>query len=165
MKRPSSLILLIAFFLQYQVSAQKPVSLHSLLTEMLDVEAATRWPEPSFNLKQASSYNRRSVDSAKSGWFANGDQAQYIRAEEHNGRREQVMMDANGPGAIVRFWLTTTKKNGILRIYLDNHAEADIEIPAYDLMKFPFPLDSGLLNPHSSHNAVDKGGDTLYLPI
>ncbi len=165
MRKRTYLILLVTLFLQHRISAQKTVSLHSLLTDILDLDAATRWPDPSYTLKQASSYDRRSVDSSKSGWFANGDQAQYIRNEENNGRREQVMMDADGPGAIVRFWLTTTKKTGILRIYFDNHADADIEIPAYDLMKFPFRLDSGLLDPHSSYNAVDKGGNTLYLPV
>ena len=37
---------------------------------------------------------------------ATNDNTQYIRKEETDGRQESVMMEADGPGAIVRFWLT-----------------------------------------------------------
>jgi len=90
------------------------ITLESLLREMTNTEALARWPDPQFNCKQASSYDRQKVAPDKPGWFANGDHTQYLRTEENYGRQEQVMMDADGPGAIVRFWLTTgNDKRGI----------------------------------------------------
>jgi hypothetical protein len=52
----------------------------------------------------------------------------FIRVEENKGRREFVMLDAVGPGAIVRWWMTFYKaQNGIIRIYIDNNFEPVIE--------------------------------------
>ena len=52
-------------------------------------------------------------------------------------------MDEDGPGAVVRFWLTTNdKKKGLLRIYLDGASVPAIEYPAYDLLSGS--LDAGL---------------------
>jgi len=50
------------------------------------------------------------------------------------------MFDAEGPGAIVRFWLTTAEKPGKMRFYFDNESSASVEIPAFDLMKAGFNL-------------------------
>jgi hypothetical protein len=144
---------------------QKTVTLQSLLREMVNFNDVAKWPDPYYDIKQASSYDRLSVSPDKPGWYANADQGQYIRVEEHDGRKENVMMDADGPGAIVRFWITTFKRNGILRIYFNGHSKADITIPAYDLMKLNFSLGKALLNPHSSYEPKEKGGSTLYLPL
>lgn len=114
---------------------------------------------------QASSYDRRSVAFDQPGWFTNKDFSQYIRTEEVNGHKENVMLDVDGPGAIVRFWLTTFKRNGIIRIYFDNKTEPEITIPAYDLMKIGLPLGKALLQAHSSYEPKEKGGSTLYLPM
>src|SRR3954469_14909873 len=144
---------------------QDTVSTQSLLHEMINYESAARWPKPNSILKQASSYDRKSVSPDKPGWFANADQGQYIRVEEKDGHKENVMLDAEGPGAIVRFWLTTFKRNGVLRIYFDEQEHPEIEIPAYDLMKSNLGLGKALLNPHSSYEPTEKGGSTLYLPM
>ncbi|MBS1598814.1 MAG: DUF2961 domain-containing protein [Bacteroidetes bacterium] len=141
------------------------VSLKSLLTEMTDFESIARWNKHPYTLKQASSYDRHSISPDKPGWFANADASQYIRKEEKNGRSENVMLDVDGPGAIVRFWLTTFKRNGIIRIYFDGQDQPTIEIPAYDLMKSNLGLGKALLNPHSSYEPTEKGGSTLYLPL
>lgn len=74
-------------------------------------------------------------------------------------------MDADGPGAIVRFWLTTVIKPGKIRFYLDNSPQPSFESTAYDLMKMGFDLGPALLNPHSSYEPGGKGGNTLYFPI
>jgi hypothetical protein len=149
----------------YSLCAQQPVTVASLLKEMIDPDAVAKWPEHTYILKQASSYDRKSVSPNAPGWHANADQAQYIRNEENDGRKELVMMDAEGPGAIVRFWLTTFKRNGTIRIYFDGQQVPAIEIPAYDLMKSGLPLGNALLNPHSSYQPLEKGGSTLYLPL
>jgi len=114
---------------------------------------------------QASSYDRKSISPELPGWFANDDRSQYIRTEDVNDRLEHVMMDVDGPGAVVRFWLTTFRRNGILRIYLDGKPDPALIIPAYDLMQSGLKLGKALLEPHSSYEAKEKGGSTLYLPI
>ena len=145
--------------------AQKAISTSSLLKELTDPAAIAKWPDPFYRELQASSYDRKSVSPDKPGWFANKDASQFIRTENTNNRKEYVMMDADGPGAIIRFWLTTFKREGTLRVYFDNQTEPEITIPAYDLMKISLPLGKGLLLAHSSYEPKEKGGSTLYLPM
>ncbi|MFT3933900.1 MAG: DUF2961 domain-containing protein [Chitinophagaceae bacterium] len=155
----------LSILLMEKAFSQSPVTVKTLLSEMTDASTVAQWPQPDFIMKQASSYDRLSVDSSKAGWFANGDFNQFIRKEEKNGHIENVMMDADGPGAIVRFWLTTVVKPGVLRFYVDNQEKPVLEIPAFDLLKAGLPLGPALLNPHSSYEANGKGGNTLYFPI
>lgn len=157
------LSLLLVFFVLKSFS-QPMITLPSLLKEMTDFDAVTRFPSLTYTLKQASSYDRRSVAPDKPGWFANADFNQFIREEKKDGHVEYVMLDANGPGAIVRFWLTAVVKPGIMRFYFDNEEKASVEIPGFDLLK-GFSLGPALLNPHSSYEPEGKGGSTLYLPI
>jgi hypothetical protein len=104
--------------------ARAEVNLESLLREMIDPAAVARWPQPEYTCRQASSYDRATVAPDKPGWLANNDQNQFIRIEENQGRKERVMLDAAGPGCLVRFWLTTDRnKQGKLRIYLDGAEE------------------------------------------
>lgn len=145
--------------------APAPVTLESLLEEMIDFDAVARWPDPPYTCRQASSYDRKSVGPGKPGWFANADNSKFIRVEERRGRKEHVLMEADGPGAIVRFWLTSTAKPGTLRIYLDAADTPAIEFPAYDLMTGPLNAGSPLVLPHTSYNPTGGGGNTLYLPI
>lgn len=147
----------------YALSQQ--ITLQTLLKEMIDEELIARWPKPSYVLKQVSSYDRRSISPSKPGWFANDDYSNFIRVEEKQDGKEYVMFDAEGPGAIVRFWLTTDAKPGKMRFYFDNEEKPSVEIPAYDLMKAGFHLGPGLLQPHSSYQPGGIGGNTLYLPL
>lgn len=146
-------------------AAQAHVTLASLLKEMADAASVARLPDPVFTLKQVSSYDRRSVAPGQPGWFANDDHTHFIRTDVTDGRKEYVMMDEQGPGVIVRFWETTFKRPGTVRIYFDNEKQARITIPGYDLMKFPYPPGRALLIPHSSYEPLQKGGSTLYLPL
>ncbi|HSY42883.1 MAG TPA: glycoside hydrolase family 172 protein, partial [Candidatus Acidoferrum sp.] len=142
------------------------ITLDSLLREMTDYNTVARWPSPSFTLHQCSSYDRTKVAPDKPGWFSNHDFSQYIREENYDRHTEQVMMDADGPGCIVRFWLTTIQnKKGILRIYLDNQAEPAISFPSYDLLSSDLNLRGPLDQPHPGYSPSDNGGNTLMLPI
>ena len=107
--------------------AENSVSLKSLLKEMIDRNALARWPNPAYRSKEFTSCDRRSVSPDKPGWFANHDEGNYLRTEDHNGRKEYVMMDADGPGAIVCFFKATTDPTAIVRIYLDDAATPVIE--------------------------------------
>jgi hypothetical protein len=114
-----------------------PVSLGSLLKEMTDLEALTRLPDPAYTCKQFSSYDQRSTDPGvptDENWFANGDRGQYLRAEERNDAKEYVLMDAAGPGAIVRIWSANPADAGVLRIYLDGADVPVIETPLQDYL-------------------------------
>ncbi|GAA4320255.1 DUF2961 domain-containing protein [Mucilaginibacter gynuensis] len=144
---------------------QKEVDLKSLLTELADNTSVASWPDPYYKQMQSSSYDRNSVSPDKPGWFANDDRSHYIRTEEVDGHKENVMLDVDGPGAIVRFWLTTFRRNGKLRIYFDGQTKPEITIPAYDLTKSGLDLGKGLLQPHSSYEPAEKGGSNLYLPM
>jgi hypothetical protein len=90
---------------------------------MTDRNTVTKYPDPFFIVKQFSSYDRHSVSPDSAGWFANHDASWFIRQEHNDGRREFVMFDADGPGAVVRFWMTFGDKDaytGIIRFYFDN---------------------------------------------
>jgi hypothetical protein len=78
-------LFLFATVLQLQVLQAQTVSVSSLLDEMLDRNAITKFPEPAFTCLQASSYDRR-AKSPTDNWFANGDASQFLR-DEMNGDR------------------------------------------------------------------------------
>ncbi|WP_162842546.1 glycoside hydrolase family 172 protein [Mucilaginibacter pineti] len=146
-------------------SAQNVVSLKSLLNDLTNRDEVAKWPAPYYKEMQASSYDRHSVAPNMPGWYANEDHSNYIRTDTINGRKELVMLDVDGPGAIVRFWLTTFKRAGKIRIYFDGQTDPEITIPAYDLMKIGLNIGTPLLAQHSSYEPKEKGGSTLYLPM
>lgn len=146
--------------------AQGPVSIESLLDEMVRYDAVARWPSPQYTCRQASSYDRAEVAPDKPGWFGNADNSQFIRTEERDGHRENVMLDADGPGAIVRFWLTTdARREGVMRFYFDGAAAPQLEIPGFDLLASGLPIERPLVAPHANYAPGKPGGNTLYLPL
>ena len=139
-----------------QPEKAEPISIESLLTEMIDRDAVSRFPQKNFRLKQESSYNRASKTPRDTvGWFTNKDfnrkegDHNFLRVEEHNGEQEWVILDHQGPGAIVRTWMpyknpkdpTTT---AIIKIYLDGATEPVLEGNMLGLLNgtglFPFPF-------------------------
>ncbi len=108
-----------------------PITLESLLNEMIDRDALARLPEPSYTCRQASSHDRRSVAPDEPGWFANQDTGQDLRIETNGGRRESVMLDAEGPGCIVRWWTGSIAGEigppGRVRVYLDGSPTPAVE--------------------------------------
>ncbi|MBI5691353.1 MAG: DUF2961 domain-containing protein [Verrucomicrobia bacterium] len=140
-------------------AAVAPVSFSSLLREMVDRDAAARRPAPAYTCAQASSYDRASTSPDKpETWWANGDRSHFVRSEKNEGREEWVLMDAAGPGAIVRFWITADKPAGQVRIYLDGAAAPAVVAPVEDLVG-----GTALVGPPLS--AERARGRNLYLPI
>jgi hypothetical protein len=139
---------------------------------MVDRDALARFPQPAYTCSQSSSYDRDSNDpNNKTTWFANMDRSQFVRIDETNGHKEYVMMDIDGPGAIVRMWATWHGpgggdfSNGTLRIYIDGADKPAIEGPASDvfdggLLAAP-PLSEGV----SPSTPYKQRGHNLYLPI
>jgi len=140
------------------LSAADPVRIttRSLLSEMIDLAGMAEFPAPVYTCKQFSSYDRASK-SASENWFANADCGQYLRIEQRDGRSEYVMMDAEGPGAIVRIW--SANPAGTLRIYLDGAATPALEGKMSDLLGGNFP---GLPQPIAGQRSK---GWNLYFPI
>ncbi|MDR2116371.1 MAG: DUF2961 domain-containing protein [Planctomycetaceae bacterium] len=151
-------LLLILFVLFSAVSLQaQTVSLSSLLDEMVDRDSVTRFPDPAFVCVQASSYDRAAKSPAEN-WFANGDTSQFFREETNGNRKEWVLMDADGPGAIVRFWITAPHYKTKFRVYFDNNSTPAIEANIGDLIGGEFLVGA----PFSEETAR---GRNLYLPI
>ena len=108
--------------------AGDPITVESLMKELADPNAIARFPDPAFKLIQSSSYDpvSKTPDDAKS-WFANDDSGKFIRVDERDGRKESVMLDIDGPGAVVRVWSPNPK--GVMRVYIDGGAKPIIEAP------------------------------------
>ena len=128
----------------------------SLLGEMADLRSMAEFPVANYTTKQFSSYDRAS-GPPRWDWFANGDHGQYLRVEEREGRQEKVMMDAQGPGAVVRIW--SANPAGTLRVYLDGSETPALAAPMQELLDgkvagFPVPLAGERARGHN-----------LYFPI
>lgn len=166
----SALALAAAVVLTPGARAQE-VSFTSLLREMADRGAIARWPAPAYVCRQASSYDRDSVAPDQPGWFANWDRSQFVRSEERDGRTEHVLLDATGPGAIVRFWATWHGPgggpftNGTLRIYCDGAAQPAIEGPLADLISGGALAGEPFAESVSPETEYAHRGHNLYLPI
>jgi hypothetical protein len=147
------------------------VTLDSLLKEMVNRDTLARLPEPSYTCKQASSYDRHSTEPGSPTWWANADRSYFVRIEEANGRKEHVLMDEKGPGAIVRFWATWHGpgggpfSNGTLRVYLDHNPKPVIEGPMEDLVSRGGLVNAPLSNSVSPETDYRHRGHNLYLPI
>ncbi len=138
--------------------AADAVSTRTLLAELTDLERLALLPQPSFTCRQFSSYDRASTSSADAEhWFANADAGQYLRIEEHNGRKEHVLAEMDGPGAIVRIW--SANPAGTLRIYLDDAPVAALEAPLADFLSGKLP---GFPEPIAT---VSSRGWNSYFPI
>jgi hypothetical protein len=114
-------------------AAWQPITTRTLLAEMTDLQGLAEFPQPPYSCRQFSSYDRASTTPAdEKTWFANGDANQYLRVEERAGRKEYVMADMDGPGAIVRLWSANPK--GTIRIYLDQAEVPALACPMADLL-------------------------------
>jgi hypothetical protein len=160
-------VILLAAMLSWSLAAPAraadPITLDSLLKEMADRSAISRYPDPAYTCKQFSSYDRASTtpDDPKT-WFANGDYNQFLRIEtvaaSDGGatHKEWVMADMDGPGAVVRIWSANPKGN--LKIYLDGSATPALEAPMAAALGGKWKVSKPL------SEEVSRGWN-LYLPI
>lgn len=143
-------------FAIHALAASPPVTTASLLGEMTNLAGMAEFPDPGYTCRQFSSYDRASKSPSQD-WFANGDCGQYLRTEETAGRHEFVMMDADGPGAVVRIW--SANPAGTLRIYLDGAGTPALEAPMDKLLGGTVP---GYPKPIAGEYSR---GWNLYFPI
>ncbi len=155
-------------FSLYSCKKEKVVSLKTLLFEMTDKNAITKIPVPFYNLKQFSSYDRKSVSPDSEGWFANDDYTQFHGIDTSKGRKEYILLDTDGPGAIVRWWMTFAGEgslNGTIRLYIDGNTSPVFEA---DPLKFYGPdllAGAPLISSVSPDTEIERRGHNLYLPI
>lgn len=149
------------------VSQERKITMKSLLSEMVDRERLAQFPDPEYTCKQFSSYNRSSTKPGDYTWFANADNNCFIRTEQNNGRREFVLFDAEGPGAVVRFWTTFNRydRKGIFRFYFDNETKPGIEGEPMDLISGGKLVGPPLSFSVSEETDYNRRGHNLYLPI
>ncbi len=154
----AGLALLMGLLTSGCATSSAEITTGALLEQMTDLPRLAELPEPPYTTRQFSSYDRKSTTpDDHEGWFANADYNQYLRVEERDGRKENVMMDVAGPGAIVRIWSANPK--GTLRIYLDGSETpvlvADMpELLSGKVAGFPEPLAG-----------TRSRGWNLYFPI
>jgi len=136
---------------------------------MVDRSRLARLDSPAYTCREFSSYNRASVAPDQPGWFANRDQNQFLRSETNdNGRVEHVMMDAKGPGAIVRWWITMAGPHsgkGTIRIYLDDSETPTIQGTPFDLISGGLLAGAPLSDSVSKATVRQRRGHNLYYPI
>ncbi|HUX96341.1 MAG TPA: glycoside hydrolase family 172 protein [Bacteroidales bacterium] len=146
----------------------KVVTIKTLLMEMTDRNAITRFPQPYYNLKQFSSYDRKSVTPSDSGWFANDDYTQFIGIDSSKGRKEYILFDTDGPGSIVRWWMTFAGEGGLkgtIRLYVDNEASPVFESDPLKLFNGNILAGAPLATSVSPETEIERRGQNLYLPI
>lgn len=149
-------------------SSGRAVSMESLLREMTDRNSLPQYPNPFYTCKQFSSYDRATVAPGSKSWFANWDRSMFIRTDSLRGRKEYVMMETEGPGAIVRFWMTFAgpeSGKGILRIYFDRSAKPAIEGKAVDVISGGQLAGAPLSTSVSDLTRYEMRGHNLYLPL
>lgn len=159
------LIIVLAIFCS---CTNEKITLESLLQEMTDRENLTYFPAPSYTVKQFSSYDQRSVSATQEGWFANRDYTHFIRKENNEGRREFVLFDDNGPGAVVRYWMTFAgpgASEGTLRIYIDNSSKPVLEDSVLKILSGGLLAKEPLSTSVSPKTEYQRRGHNLYLPL
>ncbi len=133
------------------------VTLASLYDRLVDPARLAEMPAPFHHTLQSSSYDRRSVTPGNDDWFANRDWNEFVRMEDRDGRTEMVLLDATGPGAIVRLW--SASPSGTLRVYLDDAEEPALEEDMEALMR-------GMVAPFDDPFSYTAArGANLYIPI
>ena len=140
------------------------ISVLTLLHEMVDLDHLARLPDARFVAGQSASTDRRSKQPTDTdGWFANDDfvtdtEANLVRVEAApDGGKRYVLLDAAGPGAVVRIW--SANPTGTLRVYIDGDARPALEAPMAALL-------SGGVSPFAApFGQVTARGYSLYFPF
>lgn len=163
-----ALICLLALTMAQCTKAPETITFGTLITDMTNPRLLSEYPDPGFTCKQFSSYDRRTIAPDQEGWFANLDASWFVREETNGGRREFVMMDAAGPGAVVRFWMTFGNEQaytGTLRIYLDGNITPEIEGPVLKIISGGQLVGEPLSSSVSPLTVYGQRGHNLYMPV
>lgn len=114
---------LVVSLASFQDPRPEEIAFETLLRDLVEWDWLCEAPAPGERCIQFSSYDRASEKgrSDPEAWYANNDCGVYLREEERDGRKEHVMAEAEGPGAVVRIW--SANPSGTLRFYFDGETE------------------------------------------
>jgi len=157
LRKPLASLLSPALLLLATTTFAQQVSVRTLLPEMTELMYLTRRPSPAYTEAQASSYDRASTKPGLDTWFANGDAGQFVRVENVGGRKEYVLADLKGPGAVVRFW--SANPAGTVRFYFDGEETPRFVHKLRDLLTGKVPP----LSDPFGYGAAE--GTDLYFPF
>lgn len=156
------------YFTSCEAIDQEKINIETLLEEMVSRETIAKLPVPAYRNLQASSYDRRTVNKNE-GWHANGDRSYFVDVEQkQNGRYEHILMDAEGPGVIVRWWSVTSNADlleGTLKIYIDNDSVPGFSGTLKNLIGGEFFAAAPLSMALAMESEEYKRGRNLYMPI
>ena len=152
----TTFLLTVVSFGAEQKTYMETITFQSLLDEMT-IRSAVVGPV-NYICRQASSYDRAAKKPGVPEWFANADASQFIRREKNGNRDEWVMLEANGPGAVVRWWITSHHYKCNFYIYFDGNTVPEIVGASGDLV-------GGTQLAPSALSAERARGRNLYLPI
>lgn len=109
------------------------ITFESLIWELGVRDDFSYFPDPAFRLIETSSHDPASTSpSDASTWFSHDDTGNYGRDIEKDGRTEHILLDADGPGAVVRIF--AENPTGRIRIYLDGSETPLIDEDASDFL-------------------------------
>ncbi|MCB9686137.1 MAG: DUF2961 domain-containing protein [Alphaproteobacteria bacterium] len=133
---------------------------------MSDADRLARFPDPAPTVTLHASWDRAQLTEG----FANADRGQFEGERTFGDRVEHALVDADGPGAIVRTWAANPKAGGTLRIRLDGAERPAVEVPLADWL--PGGPAGGHLSmrplPYAEHLLVtvdDNAGRGLYWQV
>jgi hypothetical protein len=136
---------------------QEPESLRTMLGMLLDHDwLSWRAPPAGERCVQWSSYDRGSdAGPGSAGWYANHDRNHYLRVVDGPAGEEHVLVDAKGPGCLVRLW--SANPSGTLHFDVDGRRVWSVDFAALCSGRV-----DGVPPPLAAMHA--RGGN-LYLPI
>jgi hypothetical protein len=121
----------------------KTLTYEQVVYRLTDLRAISKLPAEGEYSGMFSSYDRNSrldpETNSYLGWDANGDGTGKIRMEGEN----EVMVEMEGPGAIVRIW-SATADTGRIIVYIDGEMVPELSVPFIDYFNhstalFSFP--------------------------
>ncbi len=166
-----SVLVLVFLFSCKPAYKEGPVTIGSLLDEMVSLKRLTFLPEPGYRTIQFSSYDRRSQSPSDSGWFANEDGfggeplpgfEEVIKEPDSTGIGEYLICDIQSPGVIQRLW--TASITGSIRFFLDDADKPVYEGAASEFFWNPLNKLAGITD-SAKYAETFRQFDATYLPV
>lgn len=145
--------------------SELPITMESMLKEMVSFEESVYYPSPFWISSQVSSTDKRSISPDQPYWFGNQDNTRYLRIDNDNADRrlEKVIFDERGPGVITRIWTAGNVTDAVIRFYFDGERTARLTVKGNDFTKMPFYIPEGLVLKHIHYD--QHGGTSLHVPL
>jgi hypothetical protein len=173
------LIAALVVLLPFAQDPRAPITFASLVKELEDVDALTRFPDPPYRALRTTSNYPGVVKKGEPGWFSDSDFGAYHREETNSGRNEWVIQEQGGPGCLTKFWTPyfyydlNDHVGPTVRIYLDGASEPMLSMPLIELVTQndwravygPKPPRQGKLDVMYMFGGFTARAGNFYMPI